>query len=44
MKGATGYNLRAKEHKSIFECHNVEEEDLQEDDESERGWTRKRLR
>lgn len=43
-KGESSYNLRAKEHKSIFECYNVEEEDLQNDDDSDRGWNRKRLR
>jgi len=44
MKSDAGYNLRVKEHKSIFECYNVDEEDLQNDDDSDRGWTRKRLR
>jgi hypothetical protein len=38
------YNLREKERKSIFECYSLEEEDLQQDSDSDRGWTRKRLR
>lgn len=39
-----GYNLRAKERRTIFECYNVEESDLQHNDDSDHGWTRKRLR
>ena len=38
------YNLREKERKSIFECYSLEEDDLNDEDESDRGWNRKRLR
>lgn len=38
------YNLREKNRKSIFECYSLEEEDLQDDDDSDKGWTKKRLR
>jgi hypothetical protein len=39
-----GYNLRAREHKTIFECYNVEEEDLNNEEEEDKGWSKKRLR
>lgn len=41
---SAAYNLRVRERKSIFECYNVEESDLQHNDDEDLGWTRKRLR
>ena len=38
------YNLRTKQRKSIFECYNVKEEDLENNDEQDKGWNHKRLR
>ena len=38
------YNLREKERKTIFEQYNVDQYDLQDDGDSDRGWNRRRLR
>ena len=39
-----GYNLRARERKSIFEQYEIEEDDLCDDDEEDRGWVRRKQR
>lgn len=38
------YNLREKQRKTIFECYSLEEEDLHDENDSDKGWTRRRLR